>query len=407
MTGKTLAFLLPIGQRLVAEKGRVNALIVAPTRELASQIAAEAKSLFQFDETITIFSVHGGGSFGNDRRALRRRRPTILVATPGRLLDLLESKIALSPNILVLDEFDRLLEGSPELAKCLPFLPRASKRQTMMFSATLTQKTELYKAFFGSMEYGTIGGTDSEGNGSNLCQLEELTIRLPDMKAYLTFLVSILAQERERKVMVFLPTNKLVKFVNECFGANGWKQCWSIHSHMSNGSRERASQSFNESPNGILFSSDVSARGLDYPDVDMVLQYGLASSRALHLHRQGRTARAGKRGRSVVVRMPFEAKLSKDSRSYVVNEQTSIPTEFENRVRALVTSGHPVLGVSADSAAKSFAVYYLRHSNLSATSLTETTSMIARAFGLSESWELPDDFDMNPVVARRRKVRPS
>jgi ATP-dependent RNA helicase MSS116, mitochondrial len=398
--------LLPIGYRLAAEKGRIQALIVAPTRELASQIATEAKSLFQFDESVTVFAVHGGGAFGNDRRMLRQRKPTILVATAGRLLDLLESKISLAPNILVLDEFDRLL-GSPELTKCLPFLPRAAKRQTMMFSATMTQKTELYKTFFGSTEHETIGGVDSGDHGSNLCQLEELTTRLPDVKAYLTFLVSILEQERDKKVMVFLPTNKLVKFVHECFSANGWKHCWSIHSHMSNGSRQRASKSFNESPDGILFSSDVSARGLDYPDVDLVLQYGLASSRALDLHRKGRTARAGKRGRSVVVGMPFEGKLLKHSRPYVVNEHTNVPTEFKDRIRALVSSGHPVLGVGADSAAKSFAVYYLRHSNLSATSLTETTSMIARAFGLPESWELPAGFDLNPVVVRGRKVRPS
>lgn len=202
---------------------------------------------------------------------LRRRTPSIIVATPGRLFDLLESKVTVAADILVLDEFDRLV-GSQELKKSLTFLPRSSKRQTIMMSATTTRH-DAFKVILGSENYLSIG-TSSDGDGLDVNhRVEDYTALLPHVEAYLTFLVSILEQEKEKKVIVFLPTNKLVKFVHECFRAYHWKHCWSIHSHMSNGSRQRASAFFNESKqHGILITSDVSARGLDYPDVDLVVQ---------------------------------------------------------------------------------------------------------------------------------------
>lgn len=272
LPGKTLAFLLPIVSRIIIKQYRFHALIVAPTRELALQIANEAKHLCKFDQAISVVSVHGGSSaFGRECSMLRRRKPSILVATPGRLLDLLESKVTIASDILVLDEFDRLV-GSPELKKAITFLPRASKRQTVMMSATTTHNDK-FKAFFGSEVYHSIGSSSGDLDFDVNHRVDDYIAILPEVESYLTFLLSILEQERDKKVIIFLPTNKLVKFIHECFQAFHWNHCWSIHSHMSNGARQRASSSFNEAKQrGILLTSDVSARGLDYPDVDLVVQ---------------------------------------------------------------------------------------------------------------------------------------
>jgi len=317
-TGKTLAFLIPAIQRLLQSDSTVyrpgrtlGLLIVAPTRELALQIADQAQALLTFhhrpraETTWTVQCSFGGTKINRDRAVLSQRIPSILVATPGRLLDLLDQKtrcvgkrlfadvIGETP-IVVLDEADRLLEAFPkEMRKLFSYLPRAEKRQTMLFSATFPRRL--------------MSGADEGGGHNNVLpsnytvidcirpmgkkngavsiqansRIEESYVQLTDMKNYFTGLVSIIQAAVGEggaypKVLVFFPTAKLVKFVAEmlamCDVVDKDTKVLHIHSRMSQAARSRASLQFRETNKGILLSSDVSARGVDYPDVSLVVQ---------------------------------------------------------------------------------------------------------------------------------------
>lgn len=310
-TGKTLAFLLPALQRLreadltVYRPGRtIGVLILAPTRELAIQIADQAKALLTHHQqrpgAWTVQCVFGGTKISRDRAVLSQRIPTVLVATPGRLQDLLEQKTRVAgkrlfsdvigdTKIVVLDEADRLLEAFPiETKKILSYLPRTEKRQTMLFSATFSKRLK------GLMARGDgkvlpadhkvvdcIGGVGPYMETN--VRIEESYVQLSSMEHYLTGLVSIVREAVKSndseypKLLIFFPTAKIVKFAAELLTTcdiveSSTTKVLHIHSRMSQAARNSASTQFRHAKRAILLTSDVSARGVDYPDVSLVVQ---------------------------------------------------------------------------------------------------------------------------------------
>ena len=323
-TGKTIGFLVPVVERLVrvrwparARSGAVGALIISPTRELATQISKEAAMLTSRIPGFTVHCVFGGMKIAGDHRAFRNKPQChILVATPGRLIDHLKNtpgfvdRLARMEN-LVLDECDQLLDMGfrPAIREILAFLrPSAATRQTLLFSATVPSSVmdivrEALRPAYKTID--TVG--KEESTHSHVAQYH-MTVPPQDQFAVLLMMLrSHVATVREYKVLVFFPTARLAGFGTALFRAAGLPPL-EIHSRKSQSHRTKVSDQVRKNTRVILFSSDVSGRGLDYPNITLVVQFGAPSNRDQYIHRLGRTARAGAGGEGVLLLAPFEAR---------------------------------------------------------------------------------------------------
>jgi len=313
-TGKTMAFLLPCVEQLHVQKPRsdqVSVLVLSPTRELARQIRDEAEGLLRF-HPFKVQCVHGGTNANGEVKRLQSQRKDVLVATPGRLLDHLASASGLKDSLqnlrmLVLDEADQLLEMGflPDVERILKQLPQ--NRQTMLFSATVPQKVHGVAglAFKGDYVYvDTVGDEDVHTNE----HVPQFGLIVP-FADQIQHLLHVLQEHKEKpghKVIVFLPTARMTQFLAEVMNKAGLG-VMEIHSRKSQSYRTKVASTFRTVKEGILLSSDVSARGMDYPDVTAVVQVGLPSSREQYIHRLGRTGRAGKEGEGLLVLDPAES----------------------------------------------------------------------------------------------------
>ena len=320
-TGKTLGFCIPAFERLLAAPpppGRVGALIVSPTRELAAQIGVEAAALATFHGW-AVQVVVGGTNVKTDVARLRDRPPAILVATPGRMNDLL-SNFDMRPTlsalrVLVFDEADRLLDMGfrPAIDALLKALPPKDTRQAMLFSATYPRDIASLVSYAlrpGAELVDTVGEADTQ----TAARVEQTYLVTPMDRAGPALWAAIAAHaavEPDFKVMVFFVTARITQFYAELFAAAG-APVLEMHSRKSQPARTKAAAAFREGTRTVMFSSDVSARGVDYPDVSLVIQVGLPSEKAQYVHRVGRTARAGKAGRGLLLLEEHEAFFLRD-----------------------------------------------------------------------------------------------
>jgi len=322
-TGKTLGFLIPTVERLQnTSYPGIGALVLSPTRELANQIATEATGLTQFSK-LKLGCVVGGTSKNKDMRLFdtsrnRRGNTDILIATPGRLIDHLEntphvSSLVKSLQVLILDEADQLLDMGfeRELKKILAFLPKEN-RQTLLFSATLPPDLKSMCGVILRPGYKFLN-TVTEGETNVQVQQEMAVVPLRHHIHALAHALNLARKEKDHKIIVFFPTARVCALFAEIFRRSLKKTgttVLEIHSRKSQSYRNTQSQRFREGTNVILFSSDVSARGVDYPDVTYVVQVGVVE-KATYIHRLGRTARVGKRGKGLLLLCDFEEKLAK------------------------------------------------------------------------------------------------
>lgn len=302
-TGKTAAFGLPLVQLLPKGKPApktARALILAPTRELAKQIEASLKNFTQGTPTRTLVVV--GGASLNVQASKLSRGTDILVATPGRLMDLLERKaVNLSATgFLVLDEADQMLDMGfiHSLRKIVRFLPR--DRQTLLFSATMPKlMAEIAQSYLNDPIRVEI--TPPGRAADKIEQAVHFVVQGDKAKLLETYL----DRHRDERALVFGRTKhgseKLMKLlVNWGFAAA------SIHGNKSQGQRDRALAAFKAGEIKVLVATDVAARGLDIPEVRHVYNFDLPNVPESYVHRVGRTARAGKDGRAVAFCAPAE-----------------------------------------------------------------------------------------------------
>jgi len=297
-TGKTMAFGLPLIERLMAEPGKPNpksakALILAPTRELVNQIAENLARLTE-GTRIRVLTVVGGQSV-NRQVTMLARGTDILVATPGRLIDHLDNRAVdlRQAKFLVLDEADQMLDMGfiHALRKIAPRL--ATPRQTMLFSATMPpQLEELSQSYLSNpvrVQVTPPGkAADKVTQSVHFLDKGEKPSRLRD----------ILSKDLEALTLVFARTKhgaeKLMKgLVDDGFNAA------SIHGNKSQGQRDRAIAGFREGKITVLVATDVAARGIDIPGVAYVINYELPEVPENYVHRIGRTARAGREGEAI------------------------------------------------------------------------------------------------------------
>lgn len=289
-TGKTAAFLLPIIEHLTANPDRMSVLIIAPTRELAQQIDAEYA---KFARGLNLFSALCVGGV-NIRPQIRdlQRRPHIVIGTPGRLVDLQRQRQLHLDTVttLVLDEADRMCDMGflPDIKQLIG--STAMKRQTLMFSATMTPNVKVIAS--GMMkDPEVISVVVSETNEHVLQDIVEF-----DDDAHRKILLTSMLQKDEfEKVIVFGETKFGVQRLSDLLSKSGVSSI-AIHGNKSQSQRERALKQFKAGHAKVLVATDVAARGLDIPNVSHVINFDTPQTYDDYVHRVGRTGRAGKSG---------------------------------------------------------------------------------------------------------------
>lgn len=299
-TGKTMAFGIPMIQRLHETRG--TGLIILPTRELASQVDQTLHNLGQHAGLRTAILI-GGTPMGPQERALARR-PHIIIATPGRLIDHLEHKKTMlhTVNILVLDEADRMLDMGfePQIKKILASLPKGD-RQTLLFSATMPEKiTRLAKSYLRSPLRIEVAPA-----GTTVKNIEQEVFIVPKPQK-LSLLNQLLADYHNR-VLIFSRTKHGAKKITLALNKIGHRAA-EIHSNRSLSQRTKALHDFKSGAVRILVATDIASRGIDVQDIEVVINYDLPDQAEDYVHRIGRTARAGKSGRAISFAAPDQKK---------------------------------------------------------------------------------------------------
>ncbi|CAM8935610.1 unnamed protein product [Rhodiola kirilowii] len=319
-TGKTVAFLLPSIEVVVKSmtvrhdqnRPPILVLVICPTRELASQVAAEAQKLLKYHPSIGVQVVIGGTSLAMEQKRMRSNPCQILVATPGRLRDHTENTPGFSSRlmgvkVLVLDEADHLLDMGfrKDIEKIIATVPK--QRQTLLFSATVPNEVRqiCHIALKKDHEY---VNTVQEGSDETHTQVQQMHLVAP-LDKHFSMLYALLkehiAEDADYKVLVFCTTAMVTRLVADLLGKLRMN-VREIHSRKPQSYRTRISDEFRKSKGLILVTSDVSARGVDYPDVSLVIQVGLPADRQQYIHRLGRTGRKGKQGQGILLLAPWE-----------------------------------------------------------------------------------------------------
>ena len=335
-TGKTAAFMLPSLDRLAANRnipkpGQIRMLVLAPTRELASQIAASAETYGRFMR-LSVGVIFGGVPNSKSVRTVARGLD-VLVATPGRLLDLIDQR-ALSLReleILVLDEADQMLDLGfiHALKRIVSLVP--AKRQTLFFSATMPKSIkELADRYLTNPA--EVAVTPVAKTADRVRQ-RVVMVNQAEKTALLTMFFQ---SEKTERTLVFSRTKHGADKIVRMLGAAGI-QANAIHGNKSQAQRERAIAEFRSGEVPILIATDIAARGIDIPGVSHVINYDLPEVPEQYVHRIGRTARAGAEGQAVAFCSPDERGLLRDIERLTRQkiDLASLPADFNEKAEAL------------------------------------------------------------------------
>ena len=321
-TGKTAAFGLPMMSMMKAD-GSVEGLVIVPTRELAMQVSDE---LFRFGKLsgLKTATVYGGTPYG--KQIERIKQASIVVATPGRLQDLLMSgKIKINPKFVVLDEADEMLDMGflDEIKNIFTFLPK--ERQTLLFSATMPNAIrKLAEQILKNPK--TVSITKSEKTNTKINQLYYVVQERERDDA----LVRLIDYKNPEKCIIFCRMKKEVDRLVAHMTAQGFKVS-GLHGDMEQKQREVTIRAFKQGGIDIFIATDVAARGLDVNDVTHVFNYHIPFDSESYVHRIGRTGRGGKSGEAITLVSPNELRTIKRIEKDVGTKMTTqvIPTRME------------------------------------------------------------------------------
>ena len=344
-TGKTAAFLLPIIQR-ISERSRagVRVLVLAPTRELAIQIEESYRELNRVKSNRSMI-VMGGANMRTQVSDLRRGA-TVVIATPGRLLDLTErGAINLSTvEVLVLDEADRMLDMGflPAIKRVLAKLPL--KRQTLLFSATMSASIESLAR--STMTQPKLVEVNARGRAAQMVEQTAYAVAQESKTALLLDLLERRNQQESlEKVLVFTRTRRGSERLSHILKARN-HSVNRIHADRSQPQREAALREFRDGRARVLVATDIAARGLDVDAVTHVINYDVPNAPEDYVHRVGRTGRAGNQGKAITIVTPVD-ELSMRA----IERLTGQP------VKRVVPEGFGGLRASTASSAKSSAPF--------------------------------------------------
>ncbi len=325
-TGKTAAFGWPLLERVESFDGSTQALILAPTRELGQQIAQQLDLFGKYLDHINMLAVYGGAPISRQIKALRQPQH-IIIATPGRLLDLINRKAIKLHRLkyLVLDEADEMLNMGfkEDLDKILSHTP--ADKLTWLFSATMPREIRhIVKAYMSNPIEAKI--RDKNEVNINIAHQFAIVHRAQKVEA----LARCLDINTEMRGIVFCRTRRDTKDLAESLLAKNYKAD-AIHGDLSQPQRDRVMRRFRSQELQLLVATDVAARGIDVDDLTHVFHYTLPDDIAYYTHRSGRTARAGKKGTSVVFADPGDKRRLQhlEKRLSISFEQILIPSGKE------------------------------------------------------------------------------
>ena len=301
-TGKTLAFTIPMLNKLILDKNAM-ALIVCPTRELASQVMQTVLKLNIREIGIGNALLIGGESMQKQLRKLNKRA-RIIVGTPGRINDHLNRKnLDLSRvSYLVLDETDRMLDMgfTPQIELILKFIPK--NHQTLLFSATLPNDIlKISQKYLNNPERISVGSISTP-----IDKIKQKTFQVNQDKKYPELINQLL--ERNGSILVFVKTKHGADKIVKRLKYDGHKAD-AIHGNLRQSKRERVIKGFKNGNSRILIATDVAARGLDIPVIKHVINYDLPQVPEDYIHRIGRTGRAGKEGSALTFLTPSDRSM--------------------------------------------------------------------------------------------------
>jgi ATP-dependent RNA helicase RhlE len=317
-TGKTLAFGIPMLQRLVTTKGK--GLVVLPTRELAVQVNEALQKLGRPLGLKTAVLI-GGESMHRQIRDLRFQ-PHIIIATPGRLIDHLEQKTVKldQVSVLVLDEADRMLDMgfAPQLRKIIVHLPKV--RQTMLFSATM--EPEIVKIAAAYLELPIRVEVAPQGSTASKVTQEIFFVHREDKPQLLQKLIA----DYKGSILVFVRTKFGAKKIAQTLKNMDVKAA-EIHSNRSLNQRLEALNGFKLGKYRVLVATDIAARGIDVVGIELVVNYDLPENASDYVHRIGRTARAGHTGHAISLATPDQQRDVKDIERLIKQSLTVSPVK--------------------------------------------------------------------------------
>ena len=322
-TGKTLAFGIPMVQRLA--QGKARGLVLLPTRELAAQINEDLTKFVRAFRLRTAVVI-GGESMPRQIRQLKEH-PHIIIATPGRLNDLLEQRqVRLSDvRILVLDEADRMLDMGflPQIERIIKLIPR--ERQTMLFSATMQPSILSIASRYMHLPFRTE--IAPSGTAPDLVTQEIFFVQ----KALKGDLLGQLLTQYTGSVLLFVRTRRAAARVARLLRGMGHAAA-EIHADRTQGQRTDAMRGFKSGKFRVLVATDIAARGIDVTDIELVINYDLPDDIGNYVHRIGRTGRAGKRGHAIAFATPDQRNDVRDIERFMraaipVSRHSTIPTE--------------------------------------------------------------------------------
>lgn len=395
-SGKTLAFLIPAMEMLIRtdfqQNQGVGIIVITPTRELAIQIFDVAKELLYLANK-KCGVIIGGGYRKKEAKKLIRG-VNLLIATPGRLLDHLNNTEGFNCNnlcMLIIDEADAILKNGfeDELIQILKILPK--ERQTMLFSATLSKKIEnLGLLSLNNPVYIQLK-INKEGKNNNLQNLEQGYLIIEGNLKFI-FLYTFLKKNLKQKIMIFFNSCSEVQFFSYLLNYIGI-EVMSISGDLKQINRETIYREFFNLEKGILLCTDIAQRGLDFPEVDWIINYDLPLSVDEYLHRVGRTARGpDSHGRSLLILLPNEIDLLER-----IKEKNIILKEFEfkkdklidiQKKYELLICSNPALESLAIEAYKNYIFSYMYSKNNSKDNKQNIENIdkekLIKSFGLKE-----------------------
>lgn len=382
-TGKTFSFLIPIFQHLINTRQQhqymVKAVIIAPTRDLALQIETEVKKLHKNNRVLNKYqcvSLVGGTNLQKSLDFMYKRRPNIVIATPGRFIDILNrvgDKFFKFVDFKVLDEADRLLEigfkqDLEHISTTLNSLSFNGDRhiRTLLFSATLDERVQNLANNIMNKEkclfIDTIDKNEPEAHEKIEQSLVVSKSFADNICAAIDHLKSKMVENGNTttnyKAILFTPTVKFTKLVNSIltreFDGDQSFPVYEFHGQVSQSRRTNLVRQFKNDSNGLLICTDVAARGMDFPNVKEVLQIGVPTELANYIHRIGRTARSGKDGKSIIFlcekELPFIDQLKKTKNIDIINKtQYKSTAETKNNLAAILQSHNTTLGSLSES----------------------------------------------------------
>ena len=305
-TGKTFAFGIPMIEHIDAASDAVQGLILAPTRELAIQIGDELRSLLTYFEGIRVAVLYGGAGIGGQIKALEKK-PQIVVATPGRLMDHYNRKTIRLDKIqtVVLDEADRMLDMGffKDVTRILDKIK--NKKNLGLFSATISQEVMTVSWMYQRDEVEIT----VEPKRQDRPDIDQYSLTCTPLEKAETTLRLIRTQGYER-IIIFCNTKHMCQRLSDELQRAGL-DCDCLHGDIKQSQREKTMLRFRQGKLAILVATDVASRGIDVDDVDCVINYDVPDENEYYVHRVGRTGRAKRKGIawSVISNFPEKAKL--------------------------------------------------------------------------------------------------